>query len=106
MGEGKPPTLRDKLEQTIDITLDGCKDFDSFIAAMKSAGCEVKQSKHLAFKTQGQERFIRCKSLGDDYTEGAIRERVSSSRIVEPKKKAAVPPRYSSEIATGQQPRL
>ena len=91
LGEGKPPTVRGQLEQIIDTALgQGCKDFDSFLAAMKAAGAEVKRGKHLAFKIPNGKRFVRCDSLGDDYTEAAIMERISGKRIVAPKAKAAV----------------
>ena len=92
LGEDKPSTVRGQLEGLIDTVLgQGCKDFDSFLAAMKTAGVEVKQGKHLAFKIPNGKRFIRCDSLGDDYTEAAIMERISGKRIVSPKAKAAVP---------------
>lgn len=91
LGEDKPPTVRGQLEALIDTALgQGCKDFDSFLAAMKAAGAEVKQGKHLAFKIPSGKRFVRCDSLGDDYTETAIMERISGKRIVAPKTKVAV----------------
>ena len=59
LGEDKPPTVRGQLEQIIDTALgQGCKDFDSFLAAMKTAGAEVKRGKHLAFKIQNGKRII------------------------------------------------
>jgi len=91
LGEGKPPTIREQLEQIIDTALgQGCKDFDSFLAAMKATGAEVRRGKYLAFKIPNGKRFIRCDSLGDDYTEAAIMERISGKRIVAPRAKAAV----------------
>ena len=73
LGEDKPPTVRDQLEGLVDTALgQGCKDFDSFLTAMKAAGVEVKRGKHLALKIPNGKRFIRCDSLGDDYTEAAI----------------------------------
>ena len=91
LGEDKPPTVRGQLEQIIDTALgQGCKDFDSFLAAMKTAGAEVKRGKHLAFKIQNGKRFVRCDSLGADYSETAIMERISGKRIVVPRVKAAV----------------
>jgi len=39
--------------------------------------------KHLAFKIPGAEKFARCKSLGEDYTEQAIVERLMGLREVE-----------------------
>lgn len=92
LGEDKPPTVRGQLEGLIDTALGhGCKDFDSFLAAMKAAGVEVKQGKHLAFKIPNGKRFVRCDSLGDDYSEAAILECISGKRIVVPKAKAAEP---------------
>jgi len=90
LGEDKPPTVRGQLEGLIDTALGyGCKDFDSFLAAMKAAGAEVKRGKHLAFKIPNGKRFVRCDSLGDDYSEAAIMERISGKRIVALKAKAA-----------------
>ena len=92
LGEDKPPTVRGQLEALIDTALGhGCKDFDSFLAAMKAAGAEVKRGKHLAFKIPNGKRFIRCAFLGEDYTEAAIMERISGKRIVTPKAKAVTP---------------
>ena len=91
LGEDKPPTVRGQLEGMIDTALGhGCKDFDSFLAAMKAAGAEVKRGKHLAFKIPNGKRFVRCDSLGDDYTGAAIMERISGKRIIAPRVKAAV----------------
>ena len=33
---------------------------------------EIKQGKFISFRAPGQERFTRCKTLGEDYTEEAI----------------------------------
>ena len=90
LGE-KPPTVRERLEQMIDAALTGCKDFDSFLAALKASGVEVKRGKHLAFKIPGGKRFVRCSSLGEDYTEAAILERIDRKRIIAPKQKQAAP---------------
>ena len=87
MGE-KPPTIREQLERMIDAALADCKDFDSFLMALKELGVEVKRGKHLAFKIPGGKRFVRCDSLSEDYTEVAIIERISGKRIVAPKVKA------------------
>ena len=90
LGE-KPPTVREQLERMIDAALTGCKDFDSFLAALKATGVEVKQGKHLAFKIPNGKKFIRSSSLGEDYTEAAILERISGKRIVAPKGERTAP---------------
>lgn len=87
----KPPTVREQLERMIDAALTGCKDFDSFLAALKVTGVEVKWGKHLAFKIPSGKKFIRCSSLGEDYSEEAIVERISGKRIVAPKGERTAP---------------
>ena len=81
----KPQSSRDKLRDLIDSNLSAGIVFEQFIAAMHEAGCEVKRGKYLSFKVPGAERFIRVKSLGEDYTEEALRERCSGKRRVAPK---------------------
>ena len=88
---GKPPTNRDKLRTLIDDSLRDSKSFDEFIDTMKSTGCEVKHGKSFAFKIPSGERFIRCNSLGDDYTEYAIRARISGARVVTSQQKTPAP---------------
>lgn len=39
-------------------------------------GYEIKHGKHIAFRKNEQERFIRAKSLGNEYTEDSIKERI------------------------------
>jgi uncharacterized protein YbcV (DUF1398 family) len=78
----EPMTNKDKLRELIDKSIPGGMVFEQFIAAMMAAGCEVKRGKYLAFKLPSTERFIRAKSLGDDYTEQALRERCVGKRRV------------------------
>ena len=51
----------------------------------------MKRGKHLAFKIPDGKKFIRCSSLGEDYTEDAILERISGKRVIAPKQKQAAP---------------
>ena len=39
---------------------------------MEAQGYEIKRGKFISFRAPGQERFTRCKTLGEDYTEEAI----------------------------------
>ena len=100
LGEDKPPTIREQLEGLIDTALgQGCKDFDSFLAALKAEGVEVKQGKHLAFKIPNGKRFIRCDSLSDDYTKASIMERISGKRTVAPKAKPAASNKLNMNVS-------
>ncbi|MCD7845211.1 MAG: relaxase/mobilization nuclease domain-containing protein [Oscillospiraceae bacterium] len=83
LGEDKPPTQRQRLEQMIDNALTaGYKSYEDFLTAMQTEGTEVKTGKHLAFKIPEGKRFIRCDSLSEDYTENAIRDRLDGKREV------------------------
>jgi len=96
MEHKKEPSLREKLEQMIDDVLaQKPVDFDEFIKLLKKAGCEIKQGKHISLKAEGQKRFIRMRSLSDNYTEDAIREIISGKREHTPKNDTAD---YGSQI--------
>lgn len=88
MGGDRPPTFQERLRDVIDSVLEKKPtDFEAFLLEMQAAGYEVKRGKYLAFKAPDQKDFTRCreKSLGADYTEDAIRERIGGTRIVEPR---------------------
>ena len=94
---GQTLSIRDRLKILIDKSLLCGMSFEDFIAAMTAAGCEVKRGEYLAFKLPEGKKFIRCKSLGDDYTEDAILERFSGKRIIE---KKSIPTSYYTEKST------
>ena len=93
LGDEKPATVRGKLEEMIDTAISsGCMDFDDFLETLRRANVEIKQGKHLAFRIPGAKRFIRCESLGADYSEKEIRERLdgkltAKEKARKPKKK-------------------
>ena len=76
---------RDKLRELIDANISAGMVFEQFIGEMHYAGCGVKRGKYLSFKIPGAERFIRVKSLGEDYEEQALRERCMGKRTVVPR---------------------
>ena len=80
LGDDRVPSFRELLRQAIDAALEQKPaDLDAFLAAMEAAGYQVKRGKHLAFKGPGQKNFTRCRenTLGADYTEAAIRDRIA-----------------------------
>ena len=66
----------DKLKQTIDRCIITAKDYDEFLKLMQEAGYEIKTGKYIYFRAEGQERFTRAKTIGDNYTEERIKERI------------------------------
>ena len=101
MEHKKDPSLRERLEQLIDEVLaKNPADFEGFVRLLKEAGCEVKQGKHISVKAMGQKRFLRLRSLSDDYTEDAIRERLSGKRTAPKKEAPAVQMAQSAKSPT------
>ena len=56
------------------------KDFKEFLRFMADLGYEVKRGKNISFKGKGQTRFIRMRSLGENYSEEAVREMIAGKR--------------------------
>jgi len=74
--EGKP-TWRGLIREDVDKAISASMTFTQFIAALRKQGYEVKTGvKHMAVRPPGKERFVRLKTLGDDYTEDAIKQRI------------------------------
>ena len=67
---------KQKLRQTIDRCVITAKDFDDFLRLMQESGYEIKSGKYISFRAEGQERFTRSKTIGENYTEDRIRERI------------------------------
>ena len=68
---------KQKLKQTIDRLVITAKDYDDFLRLMQEAGYEIKTGKYISFRAKGQERFTRSKTIGENYTEGRIKERIA-----------------------------
>lgn len=66
----------EKLKQTIDRCIITAKDYDEFLKLVQEAGYEIKTGKYISFRAEGQERFTRAKTIGDNYTEERIKERI------------------------------
>ena len=93
LGDQKKPSQRDLLRQAIDAALaKKPRTFDAFLAEITAAGYEVKRGKHMAFRAEGMDRFIRLRSLGDSYSEEAIRAVLAEERAHAPQKKTILKP--------------
>ena len=68
---------KQKLKQTIDRLVITAKDYDDFLRLMQEAGYEIKTGKYISFRAEAQERFTRSKTIGENYTEEHIKERIA-----------------------------
>ena len=68
---------KQKLKQTIDRLVITAKDYDDFLRLMQEAGYEIKPGKYISFRAEDQERFTRSKTIGENYTEERVKERIA-----------------------------
>ncbi len=77
-----------QLKSTIDVLIPQAKDFDDLLLLIEQQGYRVKrQNKNVSFCADGKEKYIRSKSLGEEYTIEALKERIAgrSKKISTPK---------------------
>ena len=77
----KGKSWKAKLKTAIDAAIPQARDFDSFLRLIEAQGYEMKRGKFISFRSPGQERFTRCKTLGVDYTEEAITRRIKGLAV-------------------------
>jgi len=70
---------KSKLQFDIDRMIRQSKDWDEFLKKMSELGYEIKYGKHIAFKLKDKPRFTRTKTIGEDYTEERLRERINKN---------------------------
>lgn len=78
--EKKGQSWKALLRKNIDSAILNARDFDEFLKIMESLHYEIKRGKYISFRAEGQERFTRGKTLGYDYTEERLRERVAGKK--------------------------
>ena len=83
-----------KLKTTVDALIPQVSSFEELLTRLQAAGYEIKPGKYVSCRAPGQERFTRLKTLGADYTEEAIRERIAGRRT-----KAAKAPREQRGVS-------
>ncbi|MEG0594659.1 MAG: relaxase/mobilization nuclease domain-containing protein [Christensenella sp.] len=79
--EGKP-TWRSAIRDDVDKAVMQVMSFPAFLRALKDMGYEVKTNvKYIAIRPPQKERFIRLRSMGEQYTEDAIRARILRQNV-------------------------
>ncbi|MBS6063587.1 MAG: relaxase/mobilization nuclease domain-containing protein [Peptostreptococcaceae bacterium] len=72
----KGTSWKSRLQFDIDRAIKQSKDWDDFIKRMAALNYEIKYGKHIAFKHKDKERYTRAKTIGEDYTEDRLKERI------------------------------
>ena len=70
-----------QIQSAIDQAIAQAKDYNDFTEQMKKARIEIKEGKHLAFRLEGQQRFVRGKTLGENYTKEEILQRIGPGAL-------------------------
>ena len=70
---------KSRLQFDIDRTLKQAKDWDDFLKRMEKLGYEIKHGKYIAFRYKDKQRFTRAKTIGEDYTEDRLKERLDEN---------------------------
>lgn len=67
---------KQKLREEINSLIGSAKNLDELIYELELKGYEVKKGKYISLKAPGQQRFIRTKTLGEDYTAESLASRI------------------------------
>ena len=73
---------KSRLQFDIDRMIKQSKDWDEFLKKMDELGYEIKYGKHIAFKSKDKARFTRAKTIGEDYTEERLKERIAEREFI------------------------
>lgn len=91
LGNEAKTSQRDGLREAIDAALARQpKDFEELLTMLQRGGWEVKREKRISLKGKGQERFKRLDSLGEDYSEAALRAIIAGEKEHHPREKKTV----------------
>lgn len=73
---------KSRLQFDIDRMIKQFKDWGEFLKKMAELVYEIKYGKHIAFKPKDKARFIRSKTIGEDYTEERLKERIAERETI------------------------
>ena len=82
--EFKPTgSIREKLRDDIDRLLMQSASVDELLEKLRKEKYEIKHGKYLAVKSSDSKNFVRLKSLGEHYSEYALRNRIRARKKYE-----------------------
>ncbi len=72
----KESSYKSRLQFDIDRVIQKAINWEHFLKIMEQYGYEIKFGKYISFKQKNQQRFTRAKTIGTNYTEEKIKERI------------------------------
>ena len=107
LGNEANTSQRDGLREALDAVLARQpKDFEELLTMLQRGGWEVKRGKRISLKGKGQERFKRLDSLGEDYSEAALRAIIAGEKEHHPREKKTVQPMRQVNLLVDIQAKL
>ena len=107
LGNEAKTSQRDGLREVLDAVLARQpKDFEELLTMLQRGGWEVKRGKRISLKGKGQERFKRLDSLGEDYSEAALRAIIAGEKEYHPREKKTVQPMRQVNLLVDIQAKL
>ena len=74
---------KQQIREEIDKLIPTVNSLDELLQALESRGYEIKRGKYISMKAPGQQRFVRTKTLGDEYTEESLNTRIEYREVDE-----------------------
>ncbi|MCR5142704.1 MAG: relaxase/mobilization nuclease domain-containing protein [Ruminococcus sp.] len=68
---------KQQIRDEIDKLIGEVNSLDELLQLLEERGYEVKRGKYISIKAPGQERFVRTKTLGKEYTEESLKIRIT-----------------------------
>lgn len=107
LGNEAKTSQRDVLREALDAALARQpKDFEELLTMLQRGGWEVKRGKRISLKGKRQERFKRLDSLGEDYSEAALRAIIAGEKEHHPREKKTVQPMRQVNLLVDIQAKL
>lgn len=67
---------KQQIRLDIDRLIASVKNIDELLCELEMMGYSIKRGKYISIKAQEQERYVRTKTLGEDYTEESLVSRI------------------------------
>ena len=72
----KGSSWKEHIRQEIARLIPNVNSLDELLQALEERGYEIKRGKYISVKAPGQQRFVRTKTLGEEYTEDSLKTRI------------------------------
>ena len=67
---------KQQIRDEIDKLIPSVNSLDELLQVLEERGYEVKRGKYISIKAPGQQRFVRTKTLGEEYTKDSLNTRI------------------------------